>query len=137
MSGKSNYLEDKLLNWEFNGVAMGDPPAAVYVGLFVGDPLDTGLGGTEVTTTVRAAGRVSASFGATVTSTGANTISNDALVDFGDADGAAADVSHFATFDAVSGGNMLRSGSIVGGPIDIDAGNLVSFPIGALDASED
>lgn len=136
MSGKSNYLEDKVLGWALKGQAMGTAPTTVYVGLFDGDPLDTGAGGSEVTTTIRAAGRVAATFGSITTQAGANLISNDAIVDFGDADGAA-DITHFGVFDASSGGNMLYSAALAGGEENIASGNLVSFPIGALDISED
>lgn len=134
MSGKSNYLEDLILNWECNGQAMPSPPTS-YVALFNGDPLDTGLGGTEVTTTIRAAGRVAASFGAITTAAGANSISNDADVDFGPADGDAT-FSHFATFDAASAGNMLRSGSLADGEQSVSAGTRVKFESGALVFSE-
>lgn len=136
MSGKSNYLEDKVLGWALKGVAMGTAPVAVYVGLFNGDPLDTGAGGTEVTTTIRAAGRVAATFGAITTAAGANAVANDAEVDFGDAD-AGATITHFAIFDAASSGNMLYSNALAGGSTVIGAGTTVKFAIGDLDITED
>lgn len=137
MGGKSNYLEDKVLNWALNGVTMGTAPAAVYVALYNGDPLDTGAGGAAVTTTIRPAGRPAASFGNTpATNAGANTVANDAVVDFGVAAGGAT-VTHFAVFDAASGGNMLYSSPITGAPKTIIAGANVTFPIGTLIISED
>lgn len=136
MAGKSNYLENLILNWALNAAAMPSAPATTYVGLFNGDPLDTGLGGTEVTSTIRVAGRVAASFGTPVTNTGANTIENDSIVDFGVAAGDAT-ITHFGIFDAASSGNLLYSSGLTGGTQNIEADNLVSFPVGALDVSEE
>jgi hypothetical protein len=137
MAGKSNYLESLLLNWCYNAAAMPTAPATAYVGLFTSDPTDTGAAGTEVTTTIRAAGRVAASFGTVTTAAGANTIANDAIVDFGDADAAVLDITHFATFDAASGGNMLHSNTITGGPVDVALGTEVKFQVGSLVVSEE
>lgn len=136
MSGKSNYLEDKVLNWALKAVAMGTAPAAVYVGLFNGDPLDTGAGGTEVTTTIRVAGRVAGTFGSITTASGANTIANSADVDFGNA-AAGATVSHFAIFDASTSGNMLYSAALTGGSQAVSLGTAVKFTAGQLVISED
>lgn len=136
MTGKSNYLEDKVINWALKAGAMGTAPAAIYLALFNGDPLDTGLGGTEVTTTVRPAGRVAVTFGLITTSVGANSVTNTAAVDFGAA-AAGATMTHFAIFDASSAGNMLYSNSLTGGSQSVSAGTQVSFAIGALIASED
>lgn len=135
MSGKSNYLEDLILGW-VKGSNMPSAPVAVYVGLFNGDPTDAGSGGTEVTTTIRAAGRVAATFGSITTDAAANSISNSSDVDFGDADGAAT-VSHFAIFDAASSGNMLYSAALSGGSQSIGAGTSVKFAAGDLDVSEE
>lgn len=134
--GKSNYLEDKLLNWALKNTAMGTPPATVYVGLHNGDPTDAGTGGTEVTTTIRTAGRVAATFGTITTNAGANTAANSAIVDFGAAAGAVATMTHFGIWDAASGGNLLYADPLTGQPISVALGNLVSFPIGTLVVSE-
>jgi hypothetical protein len=138
MAGKSNYVESKLLDWEFRGVNMPTAPTP-YLGLFQGDPTDAGGGGTEVTTSVRAAGRVDASgkFGTVTTAAGANTIANNAAIGFGAAASAVSGVTHAATFDAASGGNLLRVYALTGAPVNIALGADVSFPIGALAASED
>lgn len=136
MSGKSNYLEDKVLNWALKGTAMGTAPVTAYVALFNGDPLDTGAGGTEVTTTIRVAGRVAGTFGTITVNAGADTITNTALIDFGAAAGGAT-FTHFAIFDAASAGNMLYSNALTGGSQTVSAGTNVSFAIGALVVSED
>jgi hypothetical protein len=108
MSGKSNYLENLILNW-IKGSAFASAPSGVYVGLFNGDPTDAGSGGTEVTTTD---------------------------VDFGNAAGDAT-ISHFALFDAASAGNMLYSGPLTGGTQSVSSGTGVKFNSGSLTVSED
>ncbi len=136
MAGKSNYLEDKTLNWALKAVAMGAAPVATYVGLHNGDPTDAGTGGTEVTTSIRVAGRVAAVFGTITTSAGANTIENSAAVNFGEA-AAGQTFTHFAIWDAASAGNMLYSNVLAVSPQTVSAGTNVSFAIGALDISEE
>ncbi len=131
MSGNSTYLAQAVLNWT-RGTAMPTAPAALYVALFNGDPTDAGTGGTEVTTSVRTAGRVAATFGAP----SGKSMANSAAVSFGNAANAVGSVTHFAVFDAASGGNMLGSNSLGSGAGAISAGAAVSFATGALTWSE-
>lgn len=135
MSGASDYLETQVLNW-IKGTNFPLAPAAVYVALFNGDPTDTGTGGTEVTTTIRPAGRVAASFGANSgTGNGPTSIANDAIVDFGAAAGGAS-LTHFALYDAQSGGNLLVSSSLTT-PLSPTAGTNVQFPVDGLSITVD
>lgn len=129
MSGFSNYLQSAVLNW-LKGTAMPTAPAAVYVALFNGDPTDAGSGGTEVTTTIRAVGRVAVTFGSV---SGSTSMSNNADVDFGAAAGAA-EVTHFAIYSAASAGNMLGSNALAA-PQNVASGNPVKFAAGALTVS--
>ena len=131
MAGKSAYLENALLNW-LRGTAFPAPPAGLFIALFNGDPTDAGTGGQEVTTAINAAGRVQADFGAPAN----KTISNSAIVDFGNAAGGT-DVTHFAVFSAQAGGTMLESAPLTGGKQTINPGNPVIFPVGALAITED
>lgn len=131
MAGKSTYLETKLLSW-IKGSAFPTAPASVYVALFNGDPTDAGTGGAEVTTLVRTAGRVASTFGAIAN----RTISNSAVVDFGNAE-TKTDVTHFALFDAAASGNMLYSAPLTGGAQTVNVTNPVSFAIAALSIAED
>lgn len=130
MAGFSDYVENAVLNW-MRGSAMPSAPSAVYIALFSSDPTDAATGGTEVTTTVRTAGRVAATFGAST----AGAMSNSAIVDFGAAAGAAT-VSHFAAFDAATGGNKLFSGALTASK-SVTAGDPVSFAAGALSLTSD
>lgn len=121
----SNYLANEILDW-FKGNAIVSAPGTVYVALFNGDPTATGSGGTEVTTTIRPAGRVGVTWGS-ITS---RAISNSAEIDFGAAD-AGASVTHAALFDASSVGNMLAF-TPLDVPRTISGGDAVVIPIGDL-----
>jgi hypothetical protein len=124
MSGSfSDYLENKILD-HLRGTSY-TAPGGLYVALYSVAPTDAG-GGTEVTTTIRTAGRVAATFGAA----SGGSISNSALVDFGASAGSATIVA-FAVFDAASAGNMLFYGPVTTS-LAITAGINVSFAIGAL-----
>lgn len=106
MSGLSTYLAAEFLNW-IKGTAIDTAPTSVYVALYDGDPTDAGSGGTDVTDTIRTAGRVAVTFGSITD----KAMANGADVDFGEADGAA-DVTHFAVWDAATSGNMLGSAAL-------------------------
>lgn len=135
MAGKSNYLEDKLLNW-LKGTAMGSSPAGLYVRLFTADPTDAGTLTSEVTATIRPAGGVAATFGSITSGTGANSMANTAIVDFGNAAAAVTgNVTHFGIFDAATAGNMLYSDALTT-PRAVVLGAAVSFAVGALVVSE-
>jgi hypothetical protein len=124
----SNYFANAVANvlrgTTLNGIA------TVYVGLFDDDPGPAGTDATEVTTSVRAAGRVAVTFGAPTDGDMANT----GIVDFGESDGAAT-LGGWALFDAASGGNMIAHVSIPSR--SIVAGEPVSFPVGALTYAAD
>lgn len=118
----SNYLVTEILGDNFES---GTP----FVALYDGDPGDAGTGGTDVTTTINAAGRVAASFGTPAS----RAVTIDAEVSFGNAAGAA-DVSHFGIWDAASGGNFLGGGALTV-PRAVSGGDPVAFLIGDLTIS--
>lgn len=126
----TNYTENAIMNW-FRGTAMPTAPATVWVALFNGDPGEAGSGGTEVTTTIRVAGRVAVPFG-TIT---ANAIANSGIVDFGSAAGAAT-VNNFGLFDAATGGNLLCKGALTTAR-SVAIGNSVTFATGTLSLTID
>ncbi len=130
MAGFSDYLEVEIADW-LNGTQMPTPPTDLYVGLFNGDPTDSGSGGTEVTTTIRAAGRVTCTY-----SRSGGVLTNTSAADFGTAD-AGATVDYFAIFDAASSGNMLMHAAVSSGGGAITTGQAVSFAIGALTLTVD
>lgn len=125
-SDLSKYLGNAICMW-IAGTNMPSAPASVYAALFNGDPKASG---TEVTTTVRPAGRVAVAWDSISVGTD-NSITNDSTVDFGNSDDDAT-VSHVALCDAASSGNILMSRAVTGGPLAITAGSLVQFLAGDL-----
>jgi hypothetical protein len=117
----SDYLANANLNW-LRGVAFPSAPADVYMALFNGNPTS---GGSEVTATIRAAGRVAIDYSVVAS----RAIENATDVDYGEAD-AGATVNYLAVYDAASSGNLLGYS-----PLDnartIVAGDPVLFLAGA------
>lgn len=125
-SDLSKYMGNLICLW-LAGTDMPTAPANVYVALFNGDPK---VSGTEVTATIRPAGRVAVGWDSISAGTD-NTITNASDVDFGNAD-ADATVSHAGLCDAASSGNVLCSKAVTGGPLSITAGAAVKFVAGDL-----
>lgn len=125
MGELTDTTKNTLLDW-LTGKTTPAAVATRYVALFNGDPQGAG---SEVTTTIRIAGRVdlTAAMGAASAGSAANT----ALIDFGNAAGNAT-VSHFAIMDAATAGSVLASDVLTGGSQTITIGNPVSFAIGDL-----
>jgi len=103
----SDYLEVELLDQIVGKTDFTMPTA--YVALFVGDPLDTGAGGAEVSGTGYA--RVTTA-GADWNAAAAGSISNAEDITFPEAGGAWGEVTHFAIYDAATVGNLLASGAL-------------------------
>ena len=103
----SNYLELKLLDEIVGKTAFTMPTA--YVALFVGDPLDTGAGGAEVSGNNYA--RVSTA-GGDWNAAASGSIDNANAVTFPQASGSWGTVDYFAIYDAASAGNLLASGAL-------------------------
>ena len=125
----SDYAAQQLTDW-ITGVDSMPAATTRYAALFNGDPQGAG---SEVTTTIRPAGRVAITSDMTAADSSGNS-SNDAAIDFGDAD-AGATVTHIGIYDAASGGNLIASDAIASGSQAISAGNAVSIPIGDLDVA--
>jgi hypothetical protein len=121
----STYFATECLNW-IKGTDTDTAPTDVYVSLHDGSPGDAGSGGTDVTDTINSGGRVAVTFGAIA----GKAMSNDAIVDFGTADGDA-DVTHFGVWDAATSGNFIGYGALVT-PRSIETNDPVKFQIGAL-----
>lgn len=126
-SDLSKYLGNKIVRW-LAGQAMPTAPTSLYAALFDGDPVSTG---TEVTTTIRTAGRVAVTWTTPASNDTDNVLVNSAAVDFGAAN-ADADVSHVALFDASTGGKRIGSKALPGGSTHVVATQPVSFGAGDL-----
>lgn len=122
----STYVGNKLVRW-LAGNAFPAAPGGLYVALFNGDPKGAGV---EVTTTIRAAGRVAVDLEASPVAGTDNSITTDGDSDFGPADGAAT-VTHVAICDAAAAGNVIVSKQLVAS-VDVEAGEQVKFVAGDL-----
>jgi len=125
-------IRNQIIDW-LTGKSDPLPSANTrYVALFDGDPQGSG---SEVTTTIRPAGRVPIT---TAMESGGVTVqgqsSNTGDIDFGNAD-AGATVSHLAIYDAATSGTLIASDALTGGTQTITAGNPVKIPSGDLTIS--
>jgi hypothetical protein len=123
----SNYLENKVLDHVFGGVAY-TAPATLYVGLFTSSPGETGSG-TEVSGGSYA--RQTIAF--TVTGSQA---SNTAAVEFPTATASWGTITFAAIYDALSGGNLLAYGALTTSKT-IDNGDVFRIPAGDFDINLD
>jgi hypothetical protein len=120
MSAFSNYLENKLIDHIFRGQAL-TPPANIFVGLLTASA-DDASPGTEVSggsyARVSVAGSLAAwagtqSAGSTVASSGTSgATSNNGVITFPAPTANWGSVTHFALFDASTGGNLLFYGAL-------------------------
>lgn len=145
MAGKSDYLENKFLDWLLRAQSF-TAPANVYVALLTAAPTDAG-GGTEVAGGGYARVAVSAtlanwagtqSAGSTTASSGTGgTTSNNGAITFPTPSGTWGLCTHFGIYDASSAGNLLYWGPLTL-PLTISNGNTApSFAPAQLVVVED
>jgi len=131
MGSFSNYWENEVLDHLF-GKGSYAPPT-IYVGLSTADPGDdaTGLsepsGGGYARLATSAANWNSASGGS---------LDNASVVAFGEATGDWGTVTHFALFDAATGGHLLAHGALSQAKT-VSSGDTLRFVAGDLDVSLD
>ncbi|OHB61521.1 MAG: hypothetical protein A2167_02755 [Planctomycetes bacterium RBG_13_46_10] len=107
MGSFSNHWENKILNYIF-GKDSYSPPT-IYVGLSTADPLDDASGLAEP---------IGNGYARTVTSTSDWNTASEGMINnlneliFSEATGSWGTITHFALFDAATGGNMLCHGSL-------------------------
>lgn len=106
MAAFSNYMEDAITAW-INGTAFPTAPTNTFVQLYSQDPTDAGSStGALFTRVTYAAG------GWTRGTGGAGTLSNTNAITMQASAGSAVTASHFAVFDASTGGNLLFYGAL-------------------------
>ena len=127
----SDYAEAKILD-HITGKASFTMPTA-YVALFVGNPLDTGAGGAEVSGSNYSRVATSASDWASAAS---GATSNAVAITFPIASGSWGTVDYFALYDASTAGNILAAGALTSGEA-VGSGDVPSFAIGDLDITLD
>jgi len=131
MAAFSDYLENKLVDATLRGQSF-TAPSTVYLSLFTADPTDANTGN-ELTDSgyVR---QDMAKGGAVATGWAApsnGVTSNAQLIQFPPiADGTVV-LTHYALFDAQSGGNMLYHSSLTTSKT-MEVSDVTSFDIGAL-----
>ena len=128
MAGFSDYLEDKVLDHVFGGVAY-TAPTTLYVALYTVAPDDTG-GGTEVTTTGTAYARQSGTF--TVSGTNPTTATTSAAIEYPTATADYGTVVAVGILDASSGGNLLAYANLDTSKV-VSTGDVFRFDAGDLD----
>ncbi|MGL4477374.1 MAG: phage tail fiber protein [Aeromonas veronii] len=145
MGAKSDYLENKLIDFIFRGQAF-TAPTTIHVGLLTAAPSDAG-GGTEVTGGSYARVAVTSSLanwagtqsaGSTTASSGTSgTTSNNGAITFPAPTANWGTVTHFGLYDAASSGNLLYWAALTT-PKTINNGDAApSFAAGALTVQED
>lgn len=139
MAGKSNYLEDSVLNAVFRGVAFPTLGASVYVSLHTADPTDANTAATEVTggSYARVAvARAAGSFSAPADNAGAEQITNSADITFPSPTADWGTVTHMGVYDAATAGNLLYAATLGTSRIIQNGDSAPSFAAGALTFSE-
>jgi hypothetical protein len=131
MGSFANYLENELLDHLF-GKGSYTPPT-IYIALSTSDPLDDGSGISEPSGGAYARVQTAAADWNTAAS-GATDNAND--ITFPTATASWGTVTHFAAFDALTGGNMLFHGTLTASKT-IDSGDTPKFTAGDLDVSLD
>lgn len=126
----TDFTENVMLNHVFRNTPY-TAPTTIYFALFTTATSDAG-GGTEVTGNAYARQPVSFSGPSP-----AGTIANSGTVTFPLASpGGWGTPTHWAIFDAISGGNMLRHSPLTN-PQTVAAGNNLSFPPGSIILNQD
>ncbi len=150
MAANTDFFENKLIDFLFRGQALGitgatagagTGPATLYIGAFTAAPSDAG-GGTEATGGSYARVAVTSSLanwagtqgaGTTTASSGTSgTTSNNVAITFPASTAAWGTLTHWAAFDAATGGNMLIEAALTSSMAVGSAGITPSFAPGAL-----
>jgi hypothetical protein len=139
MAAFTNHAENALIDHLFRNQSL-TLPASWHVALFTAAPSDTG-GGTEITGNAYARVAVSRSLTAwsgtqaaasTTASTGTGgRTGNNAAVTFPTPTGSWGTITHFAIFDAATGGNMWVHGALATSKT-VGSGDPVEFAADAL-----
>jgi hypothetical protein len=130
--GKSIYLSNAFLGLAL-GAAAWTPPPTVYLGLFLTPETATG-GGTEVSGGSYARIAIPNN-GANFSAPTAGTVTNLTLIAFAGASASWGTIPYAATFDALTGGNLLYFGSLAT-PKPVTIGDVFTVPPGGLVFSE-
>lgn len=138
MAGKSQYLENALLNW-MKGSTFPAAPATVYVALFTTAPTnDAGASAVEVSGSNYGRAAITTTTGWSAISgapAAPGQISNGGIVTFATPSGSWGTIVAIGIYDAITTGNLLYWNSITSQAIA--SGVVASFAIGALVITDD
>lgn len=138
MANMTDYAEQKTAERLARGTADAIP-ATWYLALFTSAPSDVG-GGTEVSGMGYArvaAPRNEATFGAATSVGGVMTSASLVDLAFPGSLGAWGTVTHYAWFDAATGGNMWFHGTLPIARVVDDAGITIKMPVGSVSIGVD
>ena len=131
MGGFTDYFEERVLNHVFGKADL--TPGVIYVGLSAAEPCDDGSGLDEPDGN----GYVRVQTTPSDWSAAADgSITNLSEINFSMATGSWGTITHFALFDAATGGKILSYGQL-SNPVSVDTGGLARFAIGELSISLD
>lgn len=138
MSGKSQYIENALLNW-LKGTTFPTAPATVYVALFTTAPTnDAGASAVEVTGGSYARASITTTTGFSAISgapAAAAQISNGGTVTFATPTANWGTIVAVGIYDALTVGNLLYWNSVASQVVN--SGVVTSFAASALVISDD
>lgn len=137
MAGKSNYLEDAILNHILRGTTY-TPPTNMYLSLHVGDPLEDDSGATEVDIAVDDIAYARQEITFAVASGGVSVSSNAQTfpaVDYGTG-GSPITITHIGVYDASTNGNLLFFEELTPNRT-LSSGEIISFDAGSVTVTED
>ena len=127
MGSFADYAENKILDHIVGKTSYTKPTA--YVALSTADPLDDGSGIAEPSGNNYARAATS---GSDWNAASGGAIDNVVAIAFNEATGSWGTITHFALFDASSGGNMLAHGSLSASQA-ITSAQVLKFSAGDLD----
>lgn len=130
MGSFSDYSELAILDHIVGKTSFTMP--SVWLALSTADPLDTGAGMAEPGSNYAR----KATAGGDWNAAAAGAIDNANPLSFVQATGSWGTITHFALFDAVSGGNMLAHGALTAQKV-IDNGDTATFAAGDIDITLD
>jgi hypothetical protein len=132
MGSFSNYAELKILD-HIVGKTSFTMPTNIYLALSTADPTDDGSGIAEPVGNNYSRKQT---VGADWAAASGGAITSAADLSFAEASGSWGTITHFAAFDAASGGNMLFHGALAAMK-PIGSGDTFKFAAGDIDATLD
>ena len=135
MSAFSNYLEDKILAWAFEGTAWTTAaPTTVYISLHTADPADTGANEVSGGNYARIGVTTGTGWNTTTAGTASSTNAADIVFPASGTVNWSATVTHVGIWDAVTAGNLLFNGAISPSKT-VSSGDVFKFLNGQLTIS--